>query len=272
MASDITIAGHKFKAWEVWTVGLGGALVTFLAWRAHSASSSTVTDPTTGQTYPADGTDPVTGLTYAAEISEYGSVEAAESAVTDENTGDLGDESGLANGYSYSSGEPDYYGTGTTSGTTGYTSNSDWASAVIAGLESLGFSSADVNGAIAAYLAGMSLTSTQASIVKAALGEFGPPPTGSFPVSVTPGSPAPATTQVTVPNVVGQPQEAAYALISEEGLKPATTTPPVKGKTIYVKSQDPTAGTKVDKGSKVTVTSAAQTSVTKPKKPLVTTE
>lgn len=69
--------------------------------------------------------------------------------------------------------------------------------------------------------------------------------------------PPPATDTVAVPDLIGMSQADAYTAIARSGLKAATTTPPRKGKVIYVQRQSPAAGTKVKKGSKVTVTSAS---------------
>jgi hypothetical protein len=61
--------------------------------------------------------------------------------------------------------------------------------------------------------------------------------------------------KVRVPGVVGDTQEAAFSAISGAGLKPASATKPVKGRTLTVTSEDPKAGTEVDKGSTVRLTS-----------------
>ena len=124
--------------------------------------------------------DPVTGMTYLQEAQEYGSVSAADAAVS-QSASDAGysdedyGESGLA------AGEPDYY---SSTASTTYSTNAEWVSAVTTGLESLGYSASDVNTALANYLAGLSLTSTQATIVQAAIAEFGPPPVGTYAINV----------------------------------------------------------------------------------------
>ena len=184
MADTIKIGGHSFKKWEVWTVAIGGALVTYYVYRQHQATAAAAqnsadSNPDSSDSYLSQ-TDPLTGDTYGDEIAEYGSVSAAEQAIT--GSGATGaasayEESGVAAGEDY-----DYYGSGVTGNT--YTNNSEWASAVTAGLESLGYDATDVNSAIANYLAGLQLTSTQAAIVQTALAEFGPPPVGTFTINV----------------------------------------------------------------------------------------
>jgi hypothetical protein len=68
---------------------------------------------------------------------------------------------------------------------------------------------------------------------------------------------APAAAQVTVPDVVGQPQEAAFAILAAAGFK-SKGSPVQKGKTLVVDSQSPKAGAKADRGSTVTLTSKPQ--------------
>jgi PASTA domain len=128
-------------------------------------------------------------------------------------------------------------------------------------------------GGVAYYLYAKSKSGSSSSTAADTSGTGSETPSSGVPdyvSQVTINQPQPAstpgnvtTTDVTVPNTVGQPQEAAYAIISTAGLKPATTTPPIKGTTIYVKSQSPAAGAKATKGSTVTLTSAAKTTAKK---------
>jgi hypothetical protein len=190
MASEITIAGHKFPKWVVWASAIGGVGAVYLAYRAHknaaaaaatTAATQSGIDPVTGLPYSEDSAiDPVTGMTYLQEAQEYGSVSAADASVS-QSASDAGysdedyGESGLA------AGEPDYY---SSAASTTYSTNAEWVSAATTGLESLGYAASDVNTALANYLAGLSLTSTQATIVQAAIAEFGPPPVGTFAINV----------------------------------------------------------------------------------------
>ena len=47
-----------------------------------SGSAATVTDPATGISYSTAAVDPLTDITYGSEISQYGSVAAAEAGVS----------------------------------------------------------------------------------------------------------------------------------------------------------------------------------------------
>lgn len=66
--------------------------------------------------------------------------------------------------------------------------------------------------------------------------------------------PAPETPVVIVPNAVGESQADAFRLIQYAGLKPSGP-PSVKGKVRIVTAQTPKAGTEVDKGATVHLTS-----------------
>ena len=65
---------------------------------------------------------------------------------------------------------------------TGYATNAQWVAAATAGLEALGYAASDVNAALAAYLANLPETATQAGITQTALNEYGPPPSGSYTI------------------------------------------------------------------------------------------
>jgi large repetitive protein len=192
MAKEITIAGHKFPEWSVYATA--GVTVIAGVWyykkrQASSASSSSsadpnAIDPVTGLPYSEDNTvDPLTGLTYLAEAEEYGSVAAAESAVSAASTSaGLGGGSGTVD----TGGSTSNVGGTTTSTGSAFTTNQQWAASAVAALEALGYSSTESTAAIAAYLAGMSLTTTQTTLVQTALAELGPPPVGTFSITTTP--------------------------------------------------------------------------------------
>jgi len=177
----------KLPTWGKGAVVLGGVAVAYYAYKAHesssaaSASSASGTDPVTGLPYSMDNeTDPETGMTYLAEAQEYGSVAAAESAYS---SGALG-YGGSAGNFSTGLASPESY-TNTESGaitTAGYSSDDAWAQAVETGLTDIGYTSTDVSDALGAWMAGQPLTADQASIVQAAIAEFGEPPTGNFPI------------------------------------------------------------------------------------------
>ena len=193
MADTITIGGKKVNKWVVYG-GIGAAVIVgyiyFKNKNASNTSSATnpsAIDPVTGLPYSEDNTvDPLTGMTYLAEAQEYGSVSAAESAYAGNTSGSLGSSvGGSSSGLGY--GYPTSNVGSSASTTTTYASNSDWGQSAIAALEAMGYSSADSTSAIAAYLAGMTLTSEQSQLVQLATAEIGPPPT-SIAVQTTPAS------------------------------------------------------------------------------------
>jgi hypothetical protein len=207
--ADMTIAGKKVPKWAVYG-GVGVAVVGGVLWyknrRSSSSSSSNAsgTDPVTGLPYSMDNQlDPATGMTYLAEAQQYGSVSAAEAAVSAGYGGVSGGTSGYSGeGYGY----PTYTTTGTST-TTGvsYPDNASWAQAAEAGLTALGYSSTDVAAAIGRYLGKLSLTADQATIVEAAIAEYGNPPVGSFQIIQQGSGSGPTTTGSTgrLPNVTG---------------------------------------------------------------------
>lgn len=261
MAQDIIVGGKKFPKWGVYASiagGLGVVGYVFIQRKKKNAAtagnSGTSVDPVTGLPYSEDNTvDPLTGITYLQEAQQYGSVSAAESSVQAGNS---------VSPYSYGTTESgssagSYYTpystfTGTQTGTN-YTSNAQWAQAVEAGLTDIGYAPTDVSAALGRYLAGLSLTSSQASIIQAGLAEYGNPPAGSFTVILQPSTtPASTGNTVKVPNVVGGSLGDAHNILAAAGLKLATTeTDPSFWK---VTGQHPAAGTSVNAGSSVTVT------------------
>lgn len=277
MAKTVTIAGHKVNQWVVYG-GVGVAVVGgVLLIRRRSASSGTAAgsspnaiDPLTQLPYSMDNqTDPATGDTYLAEAQQYGSVSAAEAAISQgyDNGGYGGiGYSGLGYGYpTYTSGS----GTGTPGAPGGYTDNAQWAQAVEAGISGLGYAPAAVGAAIGRYLAKLPLSAEQVTIVQTAVAEYGPPPVGSYPIIAAPpggggsgGGGKGGKPEKTVPDVVGRAQEVAYAILSAAGFHPHGS-PGVRGKTLTVDSQSPKGGTKAAEGSTVTLHST----VHEPKKP-----
>lgn len=258
----------------------GGGLAVYALYRykqnasASSSSSSTTStanaiDPTTGMPYSEDNTvDPLTGETYLEEAQQYGSVSAAESAVsggygaTGYGSSLLADESGLAYGSSYSDGMD--YGNTDTASTVEFPDNASWAQAAQAGLTGVGYTSTDVSGALGAYLARMPLSSTQVSIVQAAIAEYGPPPVGTYQiVSSSTGGGTTSTGGATVPNVVGMDITDAANAVRADGLS-WNGPPSVKGQVIYVTGQTPAAGTSVASGATVTVTVTSTATVSVP--------
>jgi len=191
--ADVTIFGKKISPAMAVVFAGGSAIAIWFAYKQHKASSSTAAtslDPVTGLPYSQDNvTDPLTGMPYLAEAQQYGSVSAAEAAVAG--------ESSLA----YSAGG---YGTsglvGTSTGAslvpantvqgTAYATNAAWAQAVEAGLTDIGYAPTDIAAALGRYLGGLSETPAQATIVQAAVAEYGPPPVGSFQIIQAPAATA----------------------------------------------------------------------------------
>jgi PASTA domain len=159
-------------------------------------------------------------------------------------------------GFYGSGGVGGYYGSGFSpnppapAGTT----NQQWAQASVAGLVAQGFDAKTVTTAIGLYLQGKALTNAQADIVTAAIGLEGEPPqsgAGGFPPAVhtTSTHHNPKPTEVVVPNVTGIEYMQAAKILSEIGLKAKRARPNVG----VVASETPRAGTKVKKGSTVTL-------------------
>ena len=181
---------NPFKGLPKWgkiAVIAGGGLVAFYMYKNHQASTSSTTASTASTgSYPPDGTtgnpsdpystDPATGQTYGDEQSNGAGAYGA-------GYGEFsGYNSGLAGPQSYT--QP---GSGAVS-TSSYSSNAAWAQAVETGLSDIGYSPTDVSGALGAWMAGQNLTAAQASIVQAAIAEFGDPPSGSYPILRAPTS------------------------------------------------------------------------------------
>jgi hypothetical protein len=279
----------NLPTWGKVAIVAGGAGVVYLAFRQHenaansaaasTASSSgtaadTVTDPSTGASYPATGIDPDSGLTYSEDISEFGSVEAADEQAEDgvNEDGLLGDESigdigGFGdNGVFGDSGEFEDFGTQTG---TQFPNNASWSQAVESGLTDLGYSSTDVATALGYYFAGRSLGTapdgtSYSQIIYAALAEYGTPPSGNFQVILAPTT-GTATTgnNITVPNVVGRTDlDTAEGIITSAGLKAAAKGDSGVGNKGSVTSQSPAANTSVAAGSTVTLTYTVKAAAT----------
>jgi hypothetical protein len=235
-------------------VALGGAGVAWFAIKQHqssSAASSSAIDPLTGLPASQDNQpDPVTGEAYLAEAQQYGSVSAAEQALSG---------SGLSGGY-YGTGGSGLIGTSTgaslvpanTVQGTAYATNAAWAQAVEAGLTDIGYAPTDISAALGRYLSGLSETAAQAGIVQAANAEYGPPPVGSFQVIQAPAAGPVSTGSGPMENQTGtvtsnQTHETAKVATTDGGHTWHYTGPggagPVKNQTGTVHSSPPPAGT-----------------------------
>jgi PASTA domain len=246
MPGDIKVPGLGEIPKKYAVLGVVGAaglgVVVYL--RARSAAkTAAATDSTTSDTSAdtsADtgtdsGIDPSTGVPYADESSYDTSI--------DPNTGiPYADETGYGDGGNYSTGTSDI------------TTNDQWISEAISG--AVPGNPGTIESAIAGVLGGLTVTTAQKNIFMEAVGILGPPP-GGYPTPIktsdTAGHPGPAA-KIKVPSVVNESQESAFAKLSAAGLH-ASGSPPVKGKVLMVTKQSPQAGTAVNKGSTVQLTS-----------------
>lgn len=221
--ADINVFGHKVSPVAATAIGAGSIVVIWFAWKQHKAGAGTGTsasaiDPLTGLPVSQDNQpDPLTGETYLTEAQQYGSVQAAEQALS-------------GSGASFTQGSP--FGTGnggggtslvpanTVQGTT-YASNAAWAQAVEAGLTDIGYAPTDIAAALGRYLSNLSETPEQASITRAAIAEYGLPPVGSFVIVAAPAAPEPA--KVTGTPAVTAAANSTYATLSWAALHGATS-------------------------------------------------
>ncbi len=227
----VKIFGHSFSTPAAVAIGGGSLVAVWFAWKQHKASSASsasnpsAIDPVTGLPYSQDNQiDPLTGMAYLAEAQEYGSVAAAEQATAGEASTQLSGaaDSGLSNL------------TGSSAGTSleavpgGYSSNAAWAQAVTAGLSDIGYTSTDVSAALGLYLGSLPLSTladgvSSASIVSAALAEYGPPPVGTFTmIAASPTTTAAAGTTSTGTTTTGTGDTGSATTTSGS----ATTTAP----------------------------------------------
>lgn len=254
----------NWKAMPTWQKGaivIGGAGAAYLAYRmkqnsaaaaaSSTASSTTGVDPVTGLPYSQDNTvDPITGETYLQEAQQYGSVQAAESAVNSAagyGNGATGGYSGV--GYGTPSGDISYYGD--TTAPTSYATNAQWAQAVEAGMTNLGYAPTDVAAALGRYLADLSVTSAQATIIQSALAEWGPPPVGQFQIVQAPDTP-PTTTGTTTTTTPPPPAQTMTKPATPTGVRATAYTnfidvgwnavPGATGYTLHATYQEPASG------------------------------
>lgn len=269
------------KKWQQGAVVVGGVVVVggfalyerkqkaaaAAATPAADASGATaqtagdlVTDPTTGQTYPAESVDPATGLTYATEIQEYGSVAAADEEGAEE--GDSAIEEGLTQ---------TEYDEETGQSGAGSASNADWVTEVESALEQLGYSDTDIQQGLARYFSsspqGTAADGTNLyQMMDTAIGEFGPPPSGTYAlIKGGATAPGPGASSVTVPNVVGRADlDTAEGIITAAGLVAHAAGDSGAGNKGKVTSQSPAAGSTVSEGSSVTLTYTVAAAATAP--------
>ena len=249
---SVKIFGKTVSTPAAAAIAAGSGLAIYFAYKQHKSSkaaaaattSASAIDPVTGLPYSQDNqTDPLTGMTYLAEAQEYGSVQAAEQAVAGSSALDLSSASGSAGSAYY-----DGYGAGTDQQGTGYATNAQWAQAVEAGLTDIGYAPTDIAAALGRYLGNLSETPAQATIVQAAIAEYGPPPVGSFQIIQAPAAAStPVSSTVAVPSVIGQTVAAGELAITTAGL----TYTLQGGTSDPITAQSPAGGTQVAAGSAV---------------------
>lgn len=220
------------------------------SWNLFSSnqSSSGAIDPVTNMPYSQDQQiDPVTNLPYLAEAQQYGSVAAAEAAVSA-----YGQTSPTGSGIGV---QPVSGGDGGTTGAPGsvgsptYTTNEAWSQAATAGLADIGFSETAVATALGDFLNDRPESPDEARLTNTALAEYGRPPVGNHQIILAP-NPKPANTVKVPQHLIGSTQQEAYAVLEAAGLK-GTGATEVKGKTLIVQSVTPSEGTAVAPGSTV---------------------
>lgn len=248
MPDTIDIAGKHVPKKTAYIVGGGAVLVIgYALYKRHQSATTAANTSATGGTQSNPGNiDPSTGLV-------SGSPE--DLAALSAQGGGYGLGYGVGGGGTINTNvSPNPAG--------GFTSNSQWAQAAeayITGGTGGGGPTDAVGNALGKYLTGGDLTPDQVSIVNQAIAFQGYPPVSGpngYPPSLRTGPTPPpvAQTQVKVPNVIGMPQEDAFAVISAAGLHPSGT-PVVHGKILHVIAQSPGAGTSVTKGTTVKLTS-----------------
>lgn len=257
---DLPVIGKVKSGW-VWA---GGGVVLLIVGFAYvrnrgsaasasttAAAGSTTTDPATG--YPEGSAEDIAALQdQGGAYAGVGGYSGAGGGITNQQ-------------YYYDPADglydltAPYTGNGAGTANTGpgtFSSNAYWVQYCEQNV--VGYSASQIQGALSAYLAGIGLSTTQFTIYQAALAVGGEPPEPpSKPAhlaTTTSGGGSSSTAKVAVPNVVGQPQEAAYAILAAAGLH-ASGAAPVKGKTRTVTAQDPKAKTEAAKGTTVKLTS-----------------
>jgi PASTA domain-containing protein len=175
-------------------------------------------------------------------------------------------EPGGAYGYGASGGfyPQGYYGYGAPLPPTGnipVTTNAQWTQAAVTQLQQDGYQSLVVLKALGKYINGVAVDANETTIVQAAIAVEGYPPqagkNGNPPGIVHGGGgggDGQGRKQVTVPNVKGKLYPAAATLIKARGLVPERV-----GRGIgVIADEEPDAGTKVEKGSKIRLSTAGQ--------------
>jgi hypothetical protein len=253
MAGTINVAGHKVSKNEALLLGLvavGVVIVAVMRKKSANAAAAAAAGSSAGA---GQFTDPAGNVCAAPDPSTGYCPGTPEDISAQEQLSASSTDYGLDSG-------------GSLGGSTGevannsvpvFTDNGAWGQYVE---QMLGSDGTDATAAaIAKYLSGQSVTEAQQTTIEQAIAIANYPPvagSGGFPPSVnlsaSSPAPAPAATQVTVPNVVGM-RAAAQALpaLTAAGFK-YHTSPVINPAHEYtVSSQTPGAGKKAAAGSTV---------------------
>lgn len=280
----LPVGGKVPKKAAAGGVAVVGLLVGayYLRKRKATAAGPQAVSPTASDQYPPDGTqgnpqdpystDPATGQTYGDEatgsggaLGAFGTGNAVSSGTYpwDGTTGNQSDPYSLnpQTGETYGN-----QGAGPVTNPNGgppFPNNSAWENWAVQQLANNdpGLDQGALTTALGEYLNGQPVTAAQKTLIFDATGTAGNPPIAgpnNYPPNVrTNGHPGGGGATVPVPNVVGQSQEAAFAILAAASLK-AKGSPVVKGKVLTVDKQNPAAGRKVAEGTTVTLTSAVK--------------
>jgi hypothetical protein len=243
--ADVKIFGKNVPKWVVF--GGGGGLIYAYVRNKNKAKAAATATPNTASTY-AYGYG---SYAYGSQQYAYGNQYGYGAYGYASGGGEAGIGTNYGYGY-YNAGQPQEYSPQATT-------NAQWSAAAVSALTAQGYTGTQILGALGPYLAGQEISATQASVVQAAIAVEGYPPVpgqnGDPPgIKTGGGGGTGQTSNVTVPPTKGQPQEAAFAILSAAGLK-AKGPPTIKGKVLTVQSSNPPAGASVAKGSTVTLTS-----------------
>jgi large repetitive protein len=200
----LPVIGTVKTGWAVAGAGIVLGIVGFAYWRhrENSAAAAAASPASAGGSSTGSGIDPATGYPYGSAQDEaalaaqagtssesgidpetgypYGSVEDEEALAS------LEDESGAGGGY-YDDVLPTTTGSATTANTGPgtFTDNAYWVAYCEQNVT--GYTPSQIQGALAAAIAGIPLTTTQMSIYQACIAVGGSPPTAIKTPTVTTG-------------------------------------------------------------------------------------
>ena len=258
MAGTVDIFGHAVSKPVVYAgagIGVVGGVLMVRSYRAKKAAATA--PATTSATDPnaSDPIDPATGIPYSQEGggSGYGGYNASQY-----------DTLGGMGGYGYmdpNTGQYVYPGTGSNIPTV--STNAEWAQEVSNYFQGNG-AGGDYIGSISTAESGHCLNAGQEQLVNNAIAVMGSPPEG-WPRGAphlcgNTGTPGPTSgggtgtpAKVTVPVVAGKRVNEALSMLQAAGLKGRTSPARNPAHEYDVTSASPRGGSKVSKGSTVTL-------------------